>query len=247
MNEIKSDSVKKLEKLELGDTTALKITVWRVRTSIRNRFKGRDILDVEKNESARAGKKIRYFYRQIDKFMADFFPAFTKKTPKKIAFTRVRDMIEELGYSIVEADEQRPWGAFYRLDDASVARFIREFFPGLSLREAKLGHSDIKLSPKFLVVSPGERLSWQFHHRRAERWRFLTSGSYYLSGTDKPGKKHRAFAGESVQFGQGERHRLCADPSDGYVLVAEIWQHTDPNNPSNEADIIRLADDYERT
>jgi hypothetical protein len=30
------------------------------------------------------------------------------------------------------------------------------------------------------------------------------------------------------------------------VLVAEIWQHTDPGNPSNEDDIVRLADDYSR-
>ena len=28
-----------------------------------------------------------------------------------------------------------------------------------------------KLSPKILIVSPNSKLSWQYHHRRAEIWR----------------------------------------------------------------------------
>jgi hypothetical protein len=33
---------------------------------------------------------------------------------------------------------------------------------------------------------------------------------------------------------------------DQQALVAEIWQHTDPKNPSNEEDIVRLQDDFGR-
>jgi hypothetical protein len=51
--------------------------------------------------------------------------------------------------------------------------------------------------------------------------------------------------GEVVQFDKLERHRGAA-PDDGYVIVAEIWQHTDPKHPSDEADIVRLEDDYGR-
>ena len=43
---------------------------------------------------------------------------------------------------------------------------------------------------------------------------------------------------------KGERHRLIGLTD--YVVLAEIWQHTDPNNPSDENDIVRLSDDYGR-
>jgi mannose-6-phosphate isomerase len=29
-------------------------------------------------------------------------------------------------------------------------------------------------------------------------------------------------------------------------LIAEIWQHTDSENPSDEDDIIRVSDDFGR-
>jgi mannose-6-phosphate isomerase len=29
-------------------------------------------------------------------------------------------------------------------------------------------------------------------------------------------------------------------------MIAEIWQHTDPENPSDENDIVRLQDDFGR-
>ena len=31
-----------------------------------------------------------------------------------------------------------------------------------------------------------------------------------------------------------------------FGVVAEIWQHTDLNNPSDENDIVRIQDDYGR-
>lgn len=177
--------------------------------------------------------------------MGHFFPGSRQIVSKEIATKRLTDMIEELGYTIVDADETKPWGAYYRMNDSEVSRFVSEFFPGLSLKEAKLGHDDVGLSPKFLLVMPGHRLSWQYHGRRAERWRFLTDGAYHKSATDDQNERNIVKAGEVVQFSQGERHRLCADKN-SYTLVAEIWQHTDPDNPSEEADIVRLSDDYQR-
>lgn len=32
----------------------------------------------------------------------------------------------------------------------------------------------------------------------------------------------------------------------GWGVVAEIWQHTDKDNPSNEDDIVRVQDDFGR-
>jgi hypothetical protein len=33
---------------------------------------------------------------------------------------------------------------------------------------------------------------------------------------------------------------------EGWGVVAEFWQHTDPDYPSDEDDIVRVQDDYSR-
>lgn len=157
----------------------------------------------------------------------------------------VNELAVAAGYDVVELNADKPWGAYLRIDSNQADQFVKEFFPGLSPEEARMGIEGAELSPKFLVVKPGERLSWQFHHRRAERWCFLTAGAYRKSETDEESERFTAEPGEVVQFQKGERHRLEGMDSD-IVLVAEIWQHADAENPSNEDDIVRLADDYSR-
>lgn len=152
--------------------------------------------------------------------------------------------VETAGYTVAELNDEKPWGGYIRIGNEQADQFIEEFFPGLSLEEARLG-TGAEVSPKLLIVTPNQRLSWQYHHRRAERWTFLTPGAFYQSETDEQGEITEVEAGESVQFGQGDRHRLIGG-KDGYTVVAEIWQHTDPQNPSNEDDIVRLQDDYQR-
>lgn len=159
--------------------------------------------------------------------------------------SKIQNILEDAGYKIAERDDQRPWGAFLRLENNQAETFIQEFFPGLTLQEAQLGIANADLSPKILLVAPGQRLSWQYHDRRAERWAFLTDGAYFKSETDEQGNPVTAISGDVVQFGKGERHRLVAQ-ADAYTVVAEIWQHSDPVRPSNEDDIVRLADDYKR-
>lgn len=155
------------------------------------------------------------------------------------------EALETAGYNIVEIADQKPWGAYIRMDGAQADMFIGEFFPGLSPVEARLGMKSAELSPKILIVAPTQRLSWQFHDRRAERWMFLTQGGCYKSSTDEEGELQHAAPGDVVQFAQGERHRLVG--VDGhYTVVAEIWQHTDKDFMSDEDDIVRLADDYKR-
>ena len=51
--------------------------------------------------------------------------------------------------------------------------------------------------------------------------------------------------GDTVELAKGERHRLCGLADWG--MVAEIWLHTEPDNPSDESDIVRLQDDFKRT
>lgn len=161
------------------------------------------------------------------------------------AVDKIQSILKDVGYKIAERDDQRPWGAFLRLENNQAEKFIQEFFPGLTLEEAQLGIADADLSPKILLVAPAQRLSWQYHDRRAERWAFLTEGAYFKSDTNEQGDSVLAAKGDVVQFGKGERHRLVAQ-ADAYTVVAEIWQHSDPVHPSNEDDIVRLADDYKR-
>lgn len=166
---------------------------------------------------------------------------------EKVAFiNEIAEKITHAGYRIAEVDDSRPWGGFIRIENEQGDDFVLDFFPGLSPEEARLGNPEAPLSPKILVVSPEQRLSLQTHERRAERWLFLTDGGYFKSqAPDNPGEMQHANAGDVVQFAAGDVHRLCGNPA-GYVLVAEIWQHTDPSNLSNEDDIERLADDYKR-
>lgn len=158
----------------------------------------------------------------------------------------IKTLHDDMEYDFFEINDTKPWGAYFRIVDEQADRFVEQFFPGLTSEEARMGRDGVELSPKWLLVSPGQRLSWQKHNRRAERWHCLAGeGGYHKSMTDEQGDVVPFRPGDIVQFEEGERHRLVGG-KDGYLLVAEIWQHTNPENPSDEADIIRLADDYSR-
>ena len=102
-----------------------------------------------------------------------------------------------------------------------------------------------KLSPKILLVEPGKRLSWQYHERRAEVWKVLKGPvDFVISDTDIESESKLFNPGDFIQIERGQRHRLKGLSSWG--IVAEIWQHTDTNHPSDEEDIVRLQDDFGR-
>lgn len=64
------------------------------------------------------------------------------------------------------------------------------------------------------------------------------------SDTDEQQESTTLNIGGIIQLKQGERHRLVG--LDNWGIVAEIWQHTDAANPSDEEDIIRVQDDFGR-
>lgn len=170
---------------------------------------------------------------------------FNSNSEKSLVCDAITESLTTGGYTIVELNTDKPWGAYFRIDSSQAKRFIEEFFSGLSIEQAQLGIEGAELSPKILLVSPKQRLSWQYHDRRAERWRFLTQGAYNKNMSDEPGEAIVAQPGDIVQFVRGERHRLIGQ-SESYTVVAEIWQHTDKTHPSDESDIVRLVDDYQR-
>jgi mannose-6-phosphate isomerase len=166
-------------------------------------------------------------------------------TDKASVFARVRAMIESKGLAIAAVDDTRPWGGFFVIDPSTgsgqARDFLRAFFPDEDI-EALAAQT---ISPKILVVAPGMRLSWQYHHRRAELWRVLEGPVLVMrNNTDAETEPVSYRPGDVLTLAQGERHRLIG--ADGYGIVAEIWRHTDPANPSDENDIVRVQDDFGR-
>ena len=154
----------------------------------------------------------------------------------------IEDEIKELGFEIIAKDFERPWGGFLVINEEQAQEFINQFFDGIDIENLKISG---KLSPKILVVKPNSKLSWQYHHRRAEIWRVYKGEvgvSRSFDDNEKPLKK--LITGDQIKLKKGERHRLIGLTD--YAVLAEIWQHIDPNNPSDENDIVRLSDDYGR-
>ncbi|QBQ40347.1 cupin domain-containing protein [Sphingobacterium psychroaquaticum] len=157
-------------------------------------------------------------------------------------FKQIEAQLTAQGFTIDNVDETRPWGGFFVINEDQAQKFADQYFDGLDVQNLKISG---KLSPKILIVGPSKRLSWQYHHRRAEIWR-VTQGEVGVvtSSTDEENELKRLKEGEFIRLAQGERHRLIG--LDSYGVVAEIWQHTDEQNPSDESDIVRVQDDFGR-
>ncbi|WP_264564473.1 phosphoheptose isomerase [Flavobacterium sp. N3904] len=161
----------------------------------------------------------------------------------KIAvFEQIAAALKKENFSVVQEDQTRPWGGFFVIDESQAGAFVAKFFPHLEMEAITITN---KLSPKILVVAPHKRLSWQYHFRRAEIWEILSGlVGVKTSMTDEEGEIQELAPGTFIQMDKGERHRLIGLESWG--VVAEIWEHTDPENSSDEEDIVRLQDDFGR-
>ncbi|MFW2135434.1 cupin domain-containing protein [Chryseobacterium sp. TY4] len=161
---------------------------------------------------------------------------------KNKIFDEVEKMLTEQHFNIITIDDTRPWGGFFVIDENQAQDFANIFFDGIDVEELRIGG---KLSPKILLVAPKARLSWQYHHRRAEIWQ-VVSGIVGIkrSSTDQEGELVEYKPKDQIKLEQGERHRLIG--LDNWGVVAEIWQHVDASNPSNEDDIVRVQDDFGR-
>ncbi len=157
-------------------------------------------------------------------------------------FDNIQKEVEKLGFRIDKQDRKRPWGGFFVIDESQAPQFIEQYFPHLSVADFA-GYE--KLSPKILLVAPNKRLSWQYHFRRAEIWKVIGGvAGVVVSDTDEQTELQKMPLGTIINLKQGERHRLVG--LDNWGIIAEIWQHTDPENPSDEDDIVRVQDDFGR-
>lgn len=166
---------------------------------------------------------------------------FNETVSKSAVFEEVAAYISGF-VDINSKDDSRPWGGFFVIEEADAEKFIAQFFPQLTKEVLSISG---KLSPKILLVEPGKKLSWQYHHRRAEIWKLIAGSAGVVKSDDDFEKEVILLEpGDLVELQQGERHRLIG--LDQWGIVAEIWRHTDADNPSDEEDIIRLQDDFGR-
>ena len=159
----------------------------------------------------------------------------------KEKYIAIQQEIEGYGFTIIAKDFERPWGAFLVIKEEQAQEFANRFFDGIDVDTLRV---EGKLSPKILIVKPGARLSWQYHHRRAEIWQvYQGEVGIIRSVNNTEGNLVKYKKGDHVRLAQGEHHRLIG--LEDYGIVAEIWQHTD-SVPSDEEDNVRVQDDFNR-
>jgi mannose-6-phosphate isomerase-like protein (cupin superfamily) len=167
---------------------------------------------------------------------------FKANTPRELIFEHVAEYLHLKNLKINKYDNTRPWGGYFVIEEAEADKFIDLYFSGFTNEDLNISG---KLSPKILIVAPEKRLSWQYHNRRAEIWKLIGGTmAVVTSDTDDQKESTTLHVGDIIHLQQGKRHRLVGLESWG--IVAEIWQHTDAANPSDEEDIVRVQDDFGR-
>ena len=91
---------------------------------------------------------------------------------------------------------------------------------------------------KCIWVTPGKRLSYQRHQKRAEHW-FMVAGSARVTLN---GVVSELKAGQTVDIGIGDLHRIENTGSDDLVFI-----EVQSGSYFGEDDIERIEDDFGRT
>ena len=91
---------------------------------------------------------------------------------------------------------------------------------------------------KCIWVSPGKRLSYQRHQKRAEHW-FMVAGSARVTLN---GVVSELNAGQTIDIGIGDLHRIENIGSDDVVFI-----EVQSGSYFGEDDIERIEDDFGRT
>ena len=157
-------------------------------------------------------------------------------------FIKTLSILESHILNVVDKDIERPWGGFYVISEDNAQDFSNIYFNGINTEKLKVSG---KLSPKILIIAPNKRLSWQYHQRRSEIWKVVSGEIKVVTSHDDKERKEKILNEEDeIRLSLGERHRIVG--TNNYAVVAEIWIHTDKNNPSDEYDIVRVQDDYNR-
>lgn len=90
---------------------------------------------------------------------------------------------------------------------------------------------------KRIEVNPGQKLSYQYHHKRQEQWTIIEGNATILLD----GEEISLAYGESVFIPLGAKHRIM-NLTDKPVVFIEVQTGT----YFGEEDIVRLEDEYHR-
>ncbi len=158
-----------------------------------------------------------------------------------LVFHRILAEAKGFDLEVADKDFHRPWGGFLRFTEDSLERFFEAYWRGVDT-----GKKEGRRDPKVLMVAPAQRLSLQLHHRRSELWRVLDGPVLVIHGPDMDNLTSEVlFPGDVIHIPCGHMHRLAGNLT-SWGRVAEIWEHVDPDNLSDENDIVRVQDDYAR-
>lgn len=100
----------------------------------------------------------------------------------------------------------------------------------------EIDSTNLKL--KHIIVEPKSKLSYQYHRFRNEVW-VVVQGILTFRNENNQLSKH--YVGDIIVIGAGAAHRIIND-EDTMLIIAEIQL-----GDCDEADIVRLEDDYNRT
>tara|TARA_R110000796_G_scaffold3840_1_gene14763 strand:- start:345 stop:686 length:342 start_codon:yes stop_codon:yes gene_type:complete len=109
--------------------------------------------------------------------------------------------------------EERPWGTFENLLDEEYCKVKR------------------------LIIKPGHRPSYQYHHKRSEHW-VVVQGTANVTLDDND---RVLIAGQNIYIPKGSSHRIQNIGEDDLIFI-EVQCGT----YFGEDDIVRLQDDYRR-
>ena len=113
--------------------------------------------------------------------------------------------------------EERPWGSFEHLLDEEYCKVKR------------------------IIVKPGQRLSYQYHHKRSECW-VVVQGRATVTLDDKEFEYESGNQfGNIVNIPVGTKHRVRNDEEIDLIFI-----ETQTGTYFGEDDIVRLEDDYGR-
>ena len=109
--------------------------------------------------------------------------------------------------------EERPWGSFEHLLDEEYCKVKR------------------------IIVKPGQRLSYQYHHERTEHW-VIVQGEAIVT---LDGEEYEYHIGDVVEIPVGTKHRVENKDKEDLIFI-----ETQTGTYFGEDDIVRLDDDYGR-
>lgn len=98
-------------------------------------------------------------------------------------------------------------------------------------------YEDNTCKVKKITINPQQRLSYQYHTKRQERW-VVTHGNLTIILDDI---KYHKTPGESIKIPLGAKHRACNE-TDDIIEFIEIQT----GEYFGEDDIIRIEDDWGR-